>query len=83
MGNLDKSHAARQTNVYARLISNGADILATDYPVEAAEAIKELMPGKSAKERFYIKAREKNKQAKPQKPAMKRRSRKKEAEPAQ
>ena len=40
MGNLDRKAAARTTNVYAELIRNGADILATDQPKEAAEAIK-------------------------------------------
>ncbi|MBC7921380.1 MAG: glycerophosphodiester phosphodiesterase family protein [Ferruginibacter sp.] len=40
MGNLDRKAAARTTNVYADLIRNGADILATDQPKEAAEALK-------------------------------------------
>lgn len=53
MGNLDKSAAARQQNVYANLIRNGADILATDYPVEAAQAIKEVVPAKSSKAKFF------------------------------
>ena len=42
MGNLDRKAAARATNVYAELIANGADILATDRPDEVAEAIKTL-----------------------------------------
>ena len=40
MGNLDQKAAARTTNVYAELIKNGADILSTDRPLEAAQAIK-------------------------------------------
>jgi glycerophosphoryl diester phosphodiesterase len=77
MGNLDKSHAARQTNVYARLVSHGADILATDYPVEAAEAIRESIPDKSSKKKFYIKAGEMKKQPETQNPATRSRPEKK------
>lgn len=53
MGNLDRRAAARQGNVYAQLIRNGADILATDFPVQAATAIKELIPADSSKEVFF------------------------------
>jgi glycerophosphoryl diester phosphodiesterase len=61
MGNLDKSAAARKSNVYARLIENGADVLATDRPVEAAAAIKELVPAKSP-QAPYLKMPAKKKQ---------------------
>lgn len=81
MGNLDRSHAARQTNVYGRIIKNGADILATDFPAEAAEAIKELMPARSEKAKFYVIAQPDAKAAKAQKqkPATKKKA---AAEPA-
>jgi glycerophosphoryl diester phosphodiesterase len=54
MGNLDKSAAARQSNVYARLVNNGADILSTDFPVAAATALQDTLPGKSSKSRFFV-----------------------------
>lgn len=53
MGNLDRSAAARNSNVYAQLVKNGADILATDRPAAAAEAIQELKPTGSLKKKFY------------------------------
>ncbi|MDX5421064.1 MAG: glycerophosphodiester phosphodiesterase family protein [Hymenobacteraceae bacterium] len=55
MGNLDRSHQARQANVFARLVRNGADILATDLPIEAAEAIEEEIPGRNPQQK-YIRA---------------------------
>jgi glycerophosphoryl diester phosphodiesterase len=55
IGNLDRSAEARQTNVYANLVQNGADILATDKPVEASTAIQELIPKKSSKQKFFKK----------------------------
>jgi glycerophosphoryl diester phosphodiesterase len=58
MGNLDKSAAARQSNVYARLVHNGADILATDFPVDAAAALKDTLPGKSTKSKFFVSKKE-------------------------
>ncbi len=47
MGNLDNMARARGDDTYARLISNGADVLATDRPIEAARAIAPLAPAKS------------------------------------
>ncbi len=55
MGNLDRSAEARQSNVYANLVKNGADILATDRPVEASAAIQELIPKKSSQRKFLKK----------------------------
>lgn len=40
MGNLDRQATARGEQVYYGLIDRGADILSTDRPVEAGEAIK-------------------------------------------
>ncbi|WP_106134497.1 glycerophosphodiester phosphodiesterase family protein [Mongoliibacter ruber] len=52
MGNLDRSAIARGDQVYTELINNGADILATDRPIEAAEAIRGLIPDKSSKMKY-------------------------------
>lgn len=52
MGNLDRSAIARGNQVYTDLIENGADILATDRPIEAAKAIKGLMPENSSKMKY-------------------------------
>jgi hypothetical protein len=35
------------------LVRNGADIIATDRPLAAAEALKEVAPAKSRKRKFY------------------------------
>ena len=44
MGNLDNSAKARGEEVYVGLVRRGADILATDRPIEAAKAIQGLKP---------------------------------------
>ena len=43
MGNLDRSAATNGDELYANLIRNGADILSTDRPVEAAKALAPLI----------------------------------------
>lgn len=53
LGNLDKSAIARGDQVYVDFVNNGADILATDRPIEAAEAIKSLIPEKSSKAKYF------------------------------
>jgi glycerophosphoryl diester phosphodiesterase len=53
MGSLDRQHATADTNVYAQLVRNGADIITTDRPRAAAEALKEVWPAKSPKRKFY------------------------------
>jgi len=53
LGNLDKSAIARGDQVYVDFVNNGADILATDRPIEAAEAIKSLIPEKSSKAIYF------------------------------
>lgn len=50
MGNLDRSAAANGDELYAKLIRNGADILSTDRPIEAAKALAPLIDTES---RFY------------------------------
>lgn len=53
MGHLDRKHAIGPTNIYAQLVRNGVDIITTDRPREAAEALKEIAPAKSSKRKFY------------------------------
>jgi glycerophosphoryl diester phosphodiesterase len=53
LGNLDRKAEARQSNIYAKLIQNGADILATDRPLAVNEAIKELASPHNEKNRFF------------------------------
>lgn len=55
LGNLDQSAEARGDQIYASFIQNGADILATDRPIEAAKAIKTLAPSQSSKSKYFIK----------------------------
>ncbi|WP_304517485.1 glycerophosphodiester phosphodiesterase family protein [Cecembia rubra] len=53
LGNLDRSAIARGDQIYAEFVENGADILATDRPIEAAEAIADLIPGNSSKLKYF------------------------------
>jgi glycerophosphoryl diester phosphodiesterase len=53
LGNLDKSAEARGDQLYASFVQNGADILATDRPIEAAAAIQTLTPKKSSKSTYF------------------------------
>lgn len=53
MGNLDNSAMVRGQDVYVDLINGGADILSTDFPVEAYSAFKELIPEESSKSKFF------------------------------
>jgi glycerophosphoryl diester phosphodiesterase len=53
MGNLDNSAKARGDEVYVGSVQRGADILATDRPIEAAKAIQELMPEESTKKKYF------------------------------
>lgn len=53
LGNLDKSAEARGDQLYASFVQNGADILATDRPIEAAAAIKALAPKTSSKSKYF------------------------------
>lgn len=55
LGNLDKSAVARGDKLYASFVQKGADILATDRPIEAAAAIKTLAPSKSSKSKYFKK----------------------------
>ncbi len=53
LGNLDKSAEAHGDQLYASFIQKGADILATDRPIEAAAAIKTLAPKASSKSKYF------------------------------
>lgn len=53
LGNLDQSAVARGDQLYASFVQKGADILATDRPIEAAAAIKTLAPSKSSKSKYF------------------------------
>ncbi len=53
LGNLDQSAEARGDQLYASFIQNGADILATDRPIEAAVAIQSLVPKNSSKAKYF------------------------------
>ena len=53
LGNLDKSAVARGDELYVDFVNKGADILATDRPIEAAEAIMSLIPEKSSKSKYF------------------------------
>ncbi|SFB24199.1 glycerophosphodiester phosphodiesterase family protein [Algoriphagus aquimarinus] len=55
LGNLDGRAIARGDQLYASLVQKGADILATDRPIEAAAAIKTLAPSTSSKSKYFKK----------------------------
>jgi len=55
LGNLDKSAESRGDQIYASFVQKGADILATDRPIEAAAAIRTLAPSNSSKSKYFIK----------------------------
>ncbi len=53
LGNLDKSAQARGDQLYQTLVNDGADILASDRPIEAAKAIHNLIPENSTKSKYF------------------------------
>ncbi len=53
LGNLDRSAISRGDEIYAGFVQKGADILATDRPIEAAAAIKTLAPSRSSKNDYF------------------------------
>jgi len=53
LGNLDQSAKTRGDQIYASFVQHGADILATDRPIEAAKAIKTLAPSRSSKSKYF------------------------------
>ncbi|WP_297338349.1 glycerophosphodiester phosphodiesterase family protein [Algoriphagus sp.] len=53
LGNLDRSAISRGDEIYVSFVQNGADILATDRPIEAAAAIRGLVPNQSSKSIYF------------------------------
>ncbi|RZS98550.1 glycerophosphodiester phosphodiesterase family protein [Cecembia calidifontis] len=53
LGNIDRSAIARGDQIYAEFVEKGADILATDRPIEAAKAIVGLSPENSSKLKYF------------------------------
>lgn len=53
LGNLDRKAIARGDSIYAGFVNRGADILATDRPLEAAEVLRQLMPAESSKFKYF------------------------------
>lgn len=53
LGNLDKSAEARGDQIYVGFVQRGADILATDRPIEASAAIQTLIPSNSSKSKYF------------------------------
>ncbi|MFC0263842.1 glycerophosphodiester phosphodiesterase family protein [Fontibacter flavus] len=53
LGNLDRSAIARGDQIYVEFVEYGADILATDRPIEAAKAIVGLSPENSSKLKYF------------------------------
>lgn len=59
LGNLDKKAEANGDELYADFVRRGADVLATDRPLEAAKAIRALWPKESEKYKYLISDRPK------------------------
>lgn len=53
LGNLDKKAIAKGDSIYAGFVTRGADILATDRPIEAAKILDELKPKSSSKFKYF------------------------------
>lgn len=53
LGNLDKSAAAKGDHIYPKFVEKGADILATDRPLEASKAIENTIDYNSPKMKFF------------------------------
>lgn len=53
LGNLDKSAEARRDEIYVGFVQRGADILATDRPIEASAVIQTLVPSQSSKSKYF------------------------------
>lgn len=53
LGNLDKKAIAKGDSIYTNFINGGADILATDRPIEAAKVLEALKPQESIKSKYF------------------------------
>ena len=55
LGNLDKQAVTKGDSIYLGFVKRGADVLATDRPIEAARQVKTLWPVTSDKYKFFQK----------------------------
>lgn len=55
LGNLDRQAIAKGDSIYVGFVQRGADVLATDRPIEAARVISELWPTTSEKFKYIKK----------------------------
>lgn len=53
LGNLDRKAIARGDSIYSGFVERGADILATDRPIEAASILEGLRPSESSKFKYF------------------------------
>ena len=53
LGNLDRKAIARGDSIYSGFVRRGADILATDRPIEAARILEEFRPTESSKFKYF------------------------------
>lgn len=53
LGNLDRKAIAKGDSTYAGYVERGADILATDRPIEAAKVLEALSPLESSKFKYF------------------------------
>lgn len=53
MGNIDNSAMVKGDFVYGDFVKSGSDILSTDFPIEAHNAFKNLIPIESTKNLFF------------------------------
>ncbi|MCE7993754.1 MAG: glycerophosphodiester phosphodiesterase family protein [Roseivirga sp.] len=53
LGNLDKKAEAKGDSIYAGFVKRGADILATDRPIEASKMTEPLIPETSSKRKYF------------------------------
>lgn len=53
LGNLDKKAMVKGDSIYASFVNRGADILASDRPIEAAKILEGLMPQESTKSKYF------------------------------
>jgi len=49
----DKLESVERAEAYRNIITSGFDIVESDYPLEVAEAIRQLLPPTSPKQRFF------------------------------
>ncbi|MFY0593646.1 glycerophosphodiester phosphodiesterase family protein [Roseivirga sp.] len=53
LGNLDRKAMSKGDSIYAGFVNRGADILATDRPIEASKVLEDLKPISSSKSKYF------------------------------